>query len=239
MGKNKLQRFAENTTFGNLFQPSFTEVFHNDFYLKGQWQKKYFGNQHPITIELGCGKGEYTLALAAKYPEKNFIGIDIKGARLWYGAKAAHNNKSTNIAFIRSRIEFIRSFFSKDEVEEIWITFPDSQLKKRRIKKRLTSSGFLRSYQTFFKDNGIIHLKTDNDILYRYTYAIAKKNALPILQASNNIYSENIHDEILYTKTFYEKQHLAKGLTIKYIAFRLPFKVIVEEPDEEIYANKQ
>ena len=161
-------------TFDNVFQPSFKQVFQKDFKLKGQWASRYFRNENPIILELGCGKGEYTIGLAERFPDINFIGIDIKGARIWTGAKKAYLEKIPNVAFIRTRIEFINSFFSPAEVDEIWLTFPDPQLKKRRNKKRLTSARFLNLYRGFLKDRGIIQLKTDNPILYEYTLELAK-----------------------------------------------------------------
>ena len=159
MGKKKLIHFQENLTFPHLFQPAYQEI-QSDFYLKSKWDKDFFRNQRPVTIELGCGKGEYTVGLAARYPEKNFIGIDIKGSRIWKGAKTAVQNGMANVAFLRTQIDFIESFFQAGEVQEIWITFPDPQLKKAR--KRLTSSQFLKRYQKFLKKDGFINLKTDS-----------------------------------------------------------------------------
>jgi len=163
MTKRKLQRFAEMETFANVIQPEFEEVFGKDFRLKGLWNKCQFHNENPVVLELGCGKGEYATGLAKHFPDKNFIGVDIKGSRMWRGATTALGEQLHNVMFLRTRIEMIGSFFGPDEVDEIWLTFPDPQLKKAR--KRLTSSRFLNSYRTFLKKSGIIHLKTDNDVL--------------------------------------------------------------------------
>ncbi len=221
MGKNKLRRFAENDTFPNLIQPEFNEVFRTDYSLKGQWGKSFFKNDKPIVLELGCGKGEYTVGMAKMFPEKNFIGIDIKGARLWRGAKTAQECEMSNVAFIRTRIENITSFFSKDEVSEIWITFPDPQLKRINALKRLTSSVFLGLYKTFLKPQGLIHLKTDSLVLHRYTRSLTELNGLKVHRSSEDIYSSGIDDPILSIKTFYEGQFLEKGLPITYICFEL------------------
>ena len=219
-------------TFDNVFQPSFEQVFQKDFELKGQWASRYFRNKHPIILELGCGKGEYTISLAERFPYINFIGIDIKGARIWTGAKKAYLEKIPNVAFIRTRIEFLNSFFSPAEVDEIWLTFPDPQLKKRRNKKRLTAARFLNLYRGFLKDRGIIHLKTDNPILYEYTLELARLNKLSIEFASNNLYG-NENPELVYgIQTFYEKQFIEEGLNIHYLQFRLPSgKNIMEQAE--------
>jgi len=235
VGKDKLQRFAENKTFSNLFQPTFDEVLNKDYFLKNNWNNKYFKNNNPIVLELGCGKGEYTIALSQKYKNKNFIGIDIKGARLWRGAKTAIENNYNNVAFLRTRIEFINSFFANNEISEIWITFPDPQMRKRRAKKRLTSSRFLTQYQSFIVDNGIINLKTDNDLLYEYTMALLKENNIKILQSTNNLYSEDFVDDILSVKTFYENQFLSFDKNINYIKFELPKNLKILEPKGEFY----
>ncbi len=231
MGKKKLKRFKEVETFSNVFQPKYDEILNKDFKLKGKWNSLYFKNNNPIILELGCGKGEYTLSLAQMFPDKNFIGIDIKGARMWRGAKTANENNINNLVFIRTRVEFINSFFSKNEIDEIWITFPDPQLKKYRTKKRLTSSRFLNSYKNIIKNNGIVHLKTDNKLLYEYTLAIINKNELNILENTNDLYKSNIFDEILSIKTFYELQYLEKGQNIHYIKFQLNSSSPIVEPD--------
>lgn len=234
MGKNKLRRFAENETFENLFQPSFQEVFNTDYNLKGQWRSEYFKNQNPIVLELGCGKGEYTVGLARMFPEKNFIGIDIKGARMWRGAKTALEEGLKNVAFIRTRIEHIKSFFAQGEVDEIWVTFPDPQPRPSKATKRLTSSRFLNYYTQFLKPNAIVHLKTDCQPLHAYTKALVEQNNLKMLDCTNNLYSEVSNDPILGIKTFYEQQFLEQGLPITYIKFEVnhtgPFhEPIIEE----------
>ena len=221
MGKNKFVRFQENATFKCLFQPDFKEVLSNDWPLKGQWNREVFGKEAPICLELGCGKGEYTLALARKYPHRHFIGIDIKGARLWRGAKTATQEALPNVAFLRTHIECIKSFFAADEVDEIWITFPDPQINKAR--KRLTHTLFLERYRTFLRTGATIHLKTDSRELYDYTYAQARALHHPILHACTDIYGSGLDKEmdILGVTTFYEKQFLAQGKPITYLAFRL------------------
>lgn len=231
MTKKKLQRFAEMETFANVIQPRFDEVFHTDFHLKGLWNKQCFRNENPVVLELGCGKGEYTTGLARRYPEKNFIGVDIKGSRIWRGARTALAERLTNVMFLRTRIEVISSFFSEDEVDEIWLTFPDPQLKKKR--KRLTSSRFLNSYRRFLKHNGIIHLKTDNPVLYRYTLDLIDWNNLKLRFHSDDLYHSGIVDDILDIKTFYEQQFLDQGLNIHYLCFELPHDKIIEEPPGE------
>lgn len=233
MGKNKLHRFAEIKTFPNVFQPSFDDIIKNDFNLKGKWQQ-FFNNNNPLVLELGCGKGEYTVGLARLYPEKNFIGIDIKGARLWRGARQSNDENMRNVAFIRTHVELITSFFTQNEVDEIWITFPDPQLKKRRKKKRLTSSRFLCLYQQILKNNGFVHLKTDNAILHKYTAALLKYNNIQPEVVTDNLYHSGYDNDILSIKTFYEQQFLAQGIPITYIKFMLNQALrITEMPDDE------
>jgi tRNA (guanine-N7-)-methyltransferase len=230
--KGKLRKFAEVESFSNVVQPSFDEVFKKDFRLKGKWSEEFFGNGNKITLELGCGKGEYTLGLAKKHPDRNFIGIDIKGARIWKGAKEATRKEMKNVAFIRTRIDFINSFFAPGEIEEIWITFPDPQLKKAL--KRLTSSRFLGYYQDIIADRSTINLKTDSVELYTYTKALAEHNHLEIEQAIDDIYTSDLaEDDILSIKTFYEKGWLKEGLKSQYIRFRLDTNKSLEEPPEE------
>jgi tRNA (guanine-N7-)-methyltransferase len=221
VGKNKLKRFSENETFPNLIQPKFNEVFKSDYSLKGIWNKSFFHDDKPIVLELGCGKGEYTLGLAKMFPEKNFVGIDIKGARLWRGAKTANEQGMKNVAFVRTRIENITSFFGANEVSEIWITFPDPQLKRINALKRLTSSTFLTLYKTFLKPTGLIHLKTDSITLHRYTRSLIELNELKVHSSTDDLYSCGLEDPILSIKTFYEEQFLEKGLPITYISFEL------------------
>lgn len=217
--KDKLKRFKENESFTSLYQPSTEEVLGNDYFLKGKWCGEVFKNANPIVLELGCGKGEYTVALSQMRTDKNFIGVDIKGARMWKGAKFAHENNLPNVAFLRTRIEFIESCFSEGEVSEIWITFPDPQLKK--AKKRLTSPLFLERYRKFLKEDGVVHLKTDSRFLHEYTKALAEQNELPVIECNNDIYGSERADEILSIKTFYESTYLSWGLPITYISFRL------------------
>lgn len=221
MAKNKLKRFEENTTFPNLIQPKFEEVFRTEHPIKGKWNESFFKNNKPIVLELGCGKGEYTIGLAKQFPEKNFIGIDIKGARLWRGTKTAHENGMDNVAFVRTRIENITSFFGKDEVSEIWITFPDPQLKRINELKRLTSSVFLGLYKTFLKPQGLIHLKTDSIDLHRYTRALIDLNGLKVHSLTDDLYASVTDDPILSIRTFYEQQFLDQGLPITYLCFEL------------------
>ncbi len=232
MGKDKLRRFEELGTFERVFQPGMEEISGKEFHLKGKWKKEVFHNNHPLILELGCGKGEYTIGLARHFPEKNFIGIDIKGARMWKGAKASHEEKILNAAFLRTRIELIYSFFAEDEVDEIWVTFPDPQPSERRKKKRLTSAGFLTLYQQFLADNGLIHLKTDSDFLYDYTLNLVKINKLEINYHTNDLYNSDILDDILDIKTFYEKKFLETGTNINYLKFRLKKNLPLHESHE-------
>ena len=231
MAKRKLARFAEMTSFTNVIQPDFSEVFHKDFHLKGKWGNVFFKNNNPLIIELGCGKGEYSIELARKFPEKNFIGVDVKGARIWRGAKTAIEEEIPNVGFLRTRIEFINSFFSNNEVDEIWLTFPDPQPKKS--KKRLSSSKFLNFYTSFLKPNGLIHLKTDNADLYSYTLLLVQYNNLTIEKYTDDLYGSNVKDDILGIKTFYEKQYLVRGMKIHYLRFRLPEKIIIKELSDD------
>ncbi len=231
MGKGKLQKFQENATFNHVIEPDIKAHVTQNHPLKGNWKNKFFKNQNPIILELGCGKGEYSVGLARKFANKNFIGIDIKGARIWKGAKISFEEKLTNIAFLRTQIDTINSFFTEAEVDEIWITFPDPQMKKRRAKKRLTSTGFLLRYQKLLKQNGIIHLKTDSTFLYEYTNTVANKNNLTVIKKSPNLYTEEWADEILSIKTHYEKLHIDDGNTINYISFKLNNSIKLIEPD--------
>lgn len=234
MGKGKAIRFAENLTFDNLVQPEFDDIFHKDHPLKGHWNKDFFHNDNPIVLELGCGRGEYTVALGRETPDKNFIGVDIKGARLWRGAKTATVDHLTNIGFLRTRIEFINSFFGKGEVSEIWITFPDPQLKATRAKKRLTSPVFLAYYAQFLAPDAVIHLKTDSQELHAYTRAVIEQNQLPVSDCCNDIYGSGYADKVLSVKTHYEEIFLREGKPITYLAFglggRTEFTVDYDEP---------
>ena len=217
--KRKLARFAENETFPHLFQPRmFPPVDHE---LKGKWHSAFFKNEHPIVLELGCGRGEYTVNLAEKFPDKNFIGIDWKGARLWRGAKTSFENKMSNVAFLRIMIQNIGNYFSEDEVSEIWITFPDPQPQLSRERKRLTSPRFLNLYRQMLKKGGIIHLKTDNKPFYDYTIQVIKENNLRNIYSTDDLYHSDAGDEILGIKTTYEKMFLEKGFKICYLKFSL------------------
>ncbi len=232
MGKNKLYKFAKIETYNHVFQASFDERNRQDFPMKGQWKKEFFKNNNPIVLELGCGKGEYTVGLAELYPDKNFIGMDIKGARLYTGATQALKKELANVAFIRAKIELITSFFTESEVDEIWITFPDPQMKKTR--KRLTSSRFLHFYREILKSNGIVHLKTDSNFLYTYTDALVGQNKLPATINTSDLYNSGIVDKVLSIQTFYESQFYEQGIPIKYIKFQLPEEIEIVEPDIEL-----
>ncbi|MCD4772652.1 MAG: tRNA (guanosine(46)-N7)-methyltransferase TrmB [Bacteroidales bacterium] len=220
MGKNKLQHYKDIDSYNNLFQYSYDDI-KKGFPLKGKWKKEYFKNDKPITLELGCGKGEYTLGLARKYPNKNFIGIDIKGARLWRGATTALEERINNIAFIRTRIELIEDYFDEGEVDEIWITFPDPHPKTPRIRKRLTNPRFLEMYRNILAKGSTIHLKTDNQMLFDYTFELLNELNLEIVSHTNDVYNSDIDDDILSIKTFYEKKFLKENISIKYLKFRI------------------
>lgn len=229
MGKKKLSRFTELEHFDRVFQPPFEEAFQKDYYLKGNWNKEVFRNDSPIILELGCGKGEYTVGLARNHTDCNYLGVDIKGARIWQGARTIHEEELTNAAFLRTRIEMIGSFFARSEVDELWITFPDPQEKRRRLKKRLTGALFLNRYRQFLKDNGIVHLKTDNRQLFQDTLELARYNALTVEQSSQDIYREDWEGDMVSIQTYYEKRFLAEGHPIHYIRFQLPENRIIKE----------
>ena len=233
MGKNKLKKFNELNHFDRVFQPHLEEVIDKDHTLKGTWNSEVFKNDNPIVLELGCGKGEYTVGLAVLNPNRNYIGIDIKGARIWKGAKTANESELKNVAFLRTRIELIQSFFQPGEVDEIWITFPDPQLKRRRNKKRLSGKTFLNLYRNLLKDNGLIHLKTDNDVLYNYTLELANYNKLEILNHTTDLYASDFLDQVLGIRTYYENQFLEEGIKINYLSFRLPSGKVISEFDHE------
>lgn len=231
MGKDKLKRFAEMALLPNVIQTDLETISNDAFELKGRWSDQFFENKNPIVLELGCGKGEYTVGLAQLYPDKNFIGVDIKGARMWRGAKDAMESSLRNVAFLRTRIEFIDAFFDSDEVTEIWITFPDPQLKERRTKKRLTSPSFLERYKKFLTKEGLIHLKTDSDVLHNYTLEILNANNYTILDKTNDLYNLDSDNDITRIEarsfqTFYESGYLAKNKTITYIRFKLTDEII-------------
>jgi tRNA (guanine-N7-)-methyltransferase len=221
LGKNKLKKWSAIDGYSHVIQPAMEEVFNKDFHLKGRWREDFFKNNNPLVLELGCGKGEYSVSLARLYPEKNFIGIDIKGARIWRGATDASTDNLTNVAFIRTRIELISSFFGGEEVDEIWITFPDPQAKTRRAKKRLTGPLFLNMYSKFIKPSGVIHLKTDSTELYEYTAKVIQANSLEVLHSTRDLYSWSPDNEILGIRTYYEQIYLNQGKKITYTAFIL------------------
>lgn len=226
MGKNKLEHFAELKSFHNVIEASGSHWFTQNHEIKGKWGFQHFRNQHPIVLELGCGKGEYTVGMAKKFPAKNFIGIDIKGARMWRGAKTAVDDKMTNASFLRTRIDFINSFFDTDEVSEIWLTFSDPQPLEAKARKRLTSPLFMERYKKLLKPGGIVHVKTDSSILYEYTLDEIRRNAYKLIFETNDLYAsinefdENTRD-ILAIKTYYEQKFLKQGKCIKYIKFSL------------------
>lgn len=236
MGKGKLQKFAEMETFSNVFQYPFSVIENVPFEMKGHWHEQYFHNDNPIVLELGCGKGEYTVELARLYPQVNFIGVDIKGARMHKGAKEALTAGLSNVAFLRTNIEIIDRFFAKDEVQEIWLTFSDPQMKNPR--KRLTSTYFMNRYRHFLVDGGLIHLKTDSNFLFTYTTYMVEANRLPLLFRTEDLYHTDGIDEetrkILSIQTFYEAQWIARGLNIRYMKFHLPQQGELVEPDVEI-----
>ena len=223
MSKGKLAKFADMATYENVFQYPYSVVEHVPFEMKGHWHEQYFKNQNPIVLELGCGKGEYTVELAKLYPQMNFIGVDIKGARMWTGATQALNEGLKNVAFLRTNIEIIERFFAEDEVQAIWLTFSDPQMKNPR--KRLT-------------DGGVIHLKTDSHFLFTYTTYLVEKNQLPVLFRTEDLYHDARIDEdtkqILSIQTYYESMWIARGLNIKYLKWRLPRTGALEEPEVEI-----
>lgn len=216
--------------FDHVIEPPFEEVFRHDHSLKGKWHSDWFRNSNPIVLELGCGKGEYTVALAERYPEKNFIGIDIKGARMWRGARESLQRNLANASFLRTRIEFTGSFFSDGEVDELWLTFPDPQLKKKREKKRLSGPLFLNLYRQYLKDGGLVHLKTDSRELYDYTLSVAEANGLTVVSSVTDLHGGQSGDPLLSIRTYYEEIFLNKGIPITYLAFRLPHEKEIISP---------
>lgn len=217
MGKNKLAKFAEMDTLQHVLQYPRPRLAIEPFPHRGKWGAEVFGNNNPIVLELGCGKGEYTVGLAERFPECNFIGIDIKGARMWTGAKLSMERGLSNVAFLRTEIELLEQFFAEGEVSEIWITFPDPQMKK--ITKRLTSARFTAMYAHVLASGGVVHLKTDSPFLYTYTSAFIELNKLPLLEATDDLYSGAVVSPILDIKTYYETQWLSRGLSIKYLRY--------------------
>ncbi len=236
MSKGKLAKFADMERYENVFQYPYSVVDQVPFDMKGLWRDRYFHNAHPIVLELGCGKGEYTVELARLYPDINFIGVDIKGARMWTGATMALNEGLKNVAFLRTNIEVIDRFFAPDEVQEIWLTFSDPQMKNPR--KRLTSTWFLERYRHFLVDGGLIHLKTDSNFLFTYTTLLVEHNHLPLLFRTTDLYhTDGLDDEtqkILSIRTYYESMWIERGLDIKYLKFHLPRTGQLIEPEVEI-----
>lgn len=225
MAKNKLRRFAEMKLWDNVFEPTLEPNPQDAFPLKGKWNSDYFKNDHPIILELGCGKGEYTVGLAKHYPNKNFIGIDIKGSRMFVGAKEAIDAEMKNVAFLRTKVDFILSYFEKGEIDEIWLTFSDPQPNKP--KKRLSSKPFIDRYRIILKENGLVHLKTDSDLLFESTVDEIKEHNYKVKELSWDLYKSLPADldptirEILHIKTHYEQLFTAKGSIIKYCSFQI------------------
>ncbi len=232
MGKNKLQKFADMAAYPHVFEYPYSVAEEVPFGMRGNWHRDFFRNDRPIVLELGCGRGEYTVGLGRRFPEKNFIGVDIKGARMWSGATEALEEGLRNVAFLRTNIEIIDRFFSSGEVSEIWLTFSDPQMKKAT--KRLTSTYFLERYRRFLIPGGLIHIKTDSHFLFTYTRSLLEENKLPAEVMTEDLYHAGEADEILSIKTYYEQQWLDRGLDIKYIRFRLPQGVQLTEPEVEI-----
>lgn len=222
--KNKLKRFKENETFENVIQPSREEIVNQSYSLKGKWTSEFFKNEKPLILELGCGKGEYTVGLAKRYPEYNFLGIDIKGARFWRGAKTALEEGINNAKFLRTQIELVDQIFAPGEVHEIWITFPDPQIKYQRSKHRMTNPDFLKKYHQILKPEGVVHLKTDSEYMHGYTLGLLQGSGHEILYAHHDIYKNTeAPEEIVSIQTFYEAQYLKQGKPITYTKFRLNY----------------
>ena len=238
MSKNKLSKFADMAKYPHVFEAPFSALEEMNFEMKGRWHEDFFHNDNPIVLELGCGRGEYTVGLGRMFPNKNFIGVDIKGARMWAGATESLNAGMKNVAFLRTNIEFIQRFFAPGEVAEVWLTFSDPQMKK--VTKRLTSTFFLNRYRNFMVENGLVHVKTDSNFLFTYTNYMIEANKLPLEFRTDDLYHtlEAEQDEevkkILGIQTYYEQQWLERGLSIKYLKFRLPQKGELVEPDVEI-----
>ena len=219
--KNKLKRSRENATFDNVFQPKREELVEQTYPLKGHWHSKIFKDNNPLVLELGCGKGEYSVALAKQFPYKNFIGTDIKGARFWRGAKTAIEESINNVAFIRTQIELIEFLFESNEVDEIWITFPDPQIKYKRTKHRLTNLNFLERYKNILKPGGIVNLKTDSEFMHGYTLGLLNGAGHEVIYANHDVYkNEGSPHEVTSIQTFYESQYLKVGKPITYIKFK-------------------
>ena len=220
--KNKLKRFRENETFHNVIQPTREALVDANFSLKGKWCSSFFKNNNPLVLELGCGKGEYTVGLAKRYPNKNFIGIDIKGARFWRGAKTAIEDQMPNVAFIRTQIELIEFIFAENEVDEIWITFPDPQIKYKRTKHRLTNAAFLQRYKNVLNNTGVVHLKTDSEFMHGYTLGLLHGLGHEVEYANHDVYrQEGSPEEVTEIQTYYEETYLANDKAITYIRFKI------------------
>jgi tRNA (guanine-N7-)-methyltransferase len=220
--KNKLKRFKENETFSNVFQPMREELVDSQYEFKGEWNASVFKNDNPLILELGCGRGEYTVELAKKFPNKNFIGIDIKGARFWRGAKTAIEDHIPNVAFIRTQIELVDCVFAENEVDEIWITFPDPQIKYKRTKHRMTNSQFLKRYKTILKPEGVVNLKTDSEFMHGYTLGLLQGEGHEVLYANHNVYKQQgSPEEVTSIQTYYESQYLEQNKPITYIRFKI------------------
>ncbi len=238
MSKNKLAKFADMETYPHVFQAGDVATNPEPFAMKGKWNELFFKNNNPIVLELGCGRGEYTVGLARLFPEKNFIGVDIKGSRMWTGATESLHEGLTNVAFLRTHIEFIDRFFGEGEVAEIWLTFSDPQMKKAT--KRLSSTYFMERYRHFLADGGLIHLKTDSNFLFTYTRYMVERNSLPVDFSTDDLYhtleaeSNEEVKRILGIQTYYEQQWIARGLNIKYLKFHLPQTGELAEPEVEI-----
>ena len=238
MSKNKLSKFADMAKYPHVFEAPFSALEEMNFEMKGRWHEDFFHNDNPIVLELGCGRGEYTVGLGRMFPNKNFIGVDIKGARMWAGATESLKAGMTNVAFLRTNIEFIQRFFAPGEVAEVWLTFSDPQMKK--VTKRLTSTFFLNRYRNFMVDNGLVHVKTDSNFLFTYTNYMIEANKLPLEFRTDDLYhtleaeQDEEVKEILGIQTYYEQQWLERGLSIKYLKFRLPQQGELVEPDVEI-----
>lgn len=232
MGKGKLKKFADMAQYDNVVEHPYSVADDVDFPLRGNWNRDFFKNGNPIVLELGCGRGEYTVALAHRFPDMNFIGVDIKGARMWTGATEAKEEGLSNVGFLRTNIEIIDRLFAKGEVNGIWLTFPDPQMKK--YTKRLTSSLFLARYSRILSDDAVIHLKTDSNFMFTYTRYITEVNALPVVECIGDVHGQDEVSDVLKIRTYYESQWMSRGITIKYIAFNLPAKEQYEEPDVEI-----
>jgi tRNA (guanine-N7-)-methyltransferase len=232
MGKGKLEKFADMREYQHVFEYPYSVADNVPFQMKGKWNKEFFKNDNPIVLELGCGRGEYTVGLGKLYPHKNFIGVDIKGSRMWTGATQALKENMTNVAFLRTNIEIIDRMFAENEVSEIWLTFSDPQMKKAT--KRLTSTYFMNRYRKFLVPDGIIHLKTDSNFMFTYTKYMVQENNLPVDFMTEDLYGSGLVDEILGIRTYYEQQWLDRGLNIKYLKFHLTKEGELREPDVEI-----